>query len=277
MSPRSLGVALALITLSVVIAPAHADGPEPLRVLFVGNSYTRFNDLPRMVRRISREVPEGRPVRTTRLTEPGFSLRRHWERPAARAELESDDYDVVVLQGNSLSPLEAPGELREYVNRFASLASEHRARVVLFETWARHEDHLLYRRRAELDGPDAMLARIEQVYLQLGEELHVPVAPVGRAWRAATQALPHARLFRADGTHPSVAGSYLSACVLYGTLTANDPRQTSWRPTPLGRRRAIQLRELAASAMTATPSGPPESDVHDPALAAPAASATLPP
>ena len=273
MSRRSLGVALALITIGAAIGPAHADRPEPLRVLFVGNSYTRFNDLPRMVRRISREVPEGRPVRTTRLTEPGFSLRRHWERPEARAAIESDAYDLVVLQGNSLSPIEAPGELREYANRFAALATTHQARVVLFETWARHEDHLLYRRRAELDGPDAMLARIEQVYLRLGEELHASVAPVGRAWLAARRALPRARLHRADGTHPSVAGTYLSACVLYATLTTNDPRQTSWRPTPLGRRRAVQLRELAANAVTA----PEPPAVHDPGLAEPESSATLEP
>lgn len=246
MSRRSFGLALALITFGVAIGPAQADPPEPLRVLFVGNSYTRFNDLPRMVRRISREVPEGRPLRTRRLTEPGYTLQRHWDRGRAHRHIETGRYDVVVLQGNSLSPIEAPGELRESVGRFSDLAGEHGARVVLFETWARRENHRLYRRSEDLDGPDAMLDRIERVYLTLGEELHAPVAPVGRAWHEALRALPRARLHRADGTHPSIAGTYLSACVLYATLTANDPRQTRWRPHPLGPRRASRLRELAA-------------------------------
>ena len=246
MSRRSLGLALTLITIGVAIGPAHADPPEPLRVLFVGNSYTRFNDLPRMVRRISREVPEARPLRTRRLTAPGYTLQRHWDRGRAQRHIESGRYDFVVLQGNSLSPIEAPTELRESVSRFAGLADENGARVVLFETWARHENHRLYRRSEELDGPDAMLDRIERVYLTLGEELHAPVAPVGRAWHEARREVPRARLHRADGTHPSIAGTYLSACVLYATLTANDPRQVRWRPHPIGRRRASRLRELAA-------------------------------
>ena len=247
------------ILVGAVIGVGHADRPRPMRVLFIGNSYTRFNDLPRMVRSISEAVPGGRPVVASRVTGPGFSLRRHWEHPELHTQIAEGDYDALVLQGRSLGPIEAPQELREYAVRFAQHAQSHGARIVLFETWARHQDHRLYRGQ-DVHTPDEMLARIEQVYTSLGDELSAPVAPVGRAWGQARTALPRTALHRPDGTHPSVAGTYLSALVLYTTLTGRDPRQTSYRPYPLGRRQTHRIRELVAATfqLEGEPDGAPD-------------------
>ncbi len=236
---------------------ARADRPRPLRVLFVGNSYTRFNGLTHMVRRISESIPGGRAVRPSESTRPGWSLRRHWERARARRRIADGGYDAVVLQGRSLGPIETPDELRDYANRFAAHAQAHGSRVVLFETWARREDHLLYRHSTVRD-PGEMLARIEAVYGALGRELGAPVAPVGRLWAEARRALPETSLHRDDGTHPSVAGTYLAALVLYATLTGADPRACDYRPHPLGRRQATGIRELCGPRVPVDASGQPD-------------------
>lgn len=244
-----MSLGLALLGLASIPARSRADRVHPIRVLFVGNSYTRFNDLPRMVRHISESVPGAAPVWSSAITEPGYDLRRHWERQRARRRIEEGSFDAVVLQANSLSPLEAPDELRTYATRFAEHARAHGARVVLFETWARRDDHLWYRRENGVDDPEEMLTRIDTFYTDLAARLSAPLAPVGRAWARAHHDLPDTSLHRRDGTHPSVAGSYLSACVVYATLTGRDPRGATFRPHPLRREIAERIRELAAAAV----------------------------
>ena len=61
------------------------------------------------------------------------------------------------------------------------------------------------------------------------------IAPVGLAWKAihddivAANGVPTAPgnmfydLYTNDGSHPSLSGSYLSACVMYATLTGHSP------------------------------------------------------
>ena len=94
-----------------------------------------------------------------------------------------------------------------------------------------------------------MHAEVSQVMEQLAVRLEAPLAPVGSAWLVARREDPTLALHRADGTHPALAGSYLSACVLYGTLTGRDPREASYRPYPLSRARARRIREIAAAAL----------------------------
>ena len=48
--------------------------------------------------------------------------------------------------------------------------------------------------------------------------------PVGEAWRVAWKKDPRPALYGPDGFHPSVAGSYLAAAVMFQRLTGRDPR-----------------------------------------------------
>lgn len=48
------------------------------------------------------------------------------------------------------------------------------------------------------------------------------VALAGEAWRLSRATHPEIQLYQADGHHPSVAGTYLTACVFYLTLFHHD-------------------------------------------------------
>lgn len=245
---RVWSVVVALVALTLAVEARASDGERPMRVLFIGNSYTRFNDLPRMVERLSRSTTEGPRLRTRRETRGGFDLANHWRRRRVRARIAYGGFDAVVLQGHSLSPVRQPDRLEEYARRFFAQTSSAGARLVLFQTWARHPRSRVYR-RYQIEGPSAMLERIDAVYGRVGQELEVPVAPVGLAWQRAQRELPGVRLHRRDGTHPDVAGTYLSACVLYGTITGVDPRQASWRPWGMPEQEAVRIRALAGSVL----------------------------
>ncbi|MBW2463739.1 MAG: hypothetical protein JRH11_18960, partial [Deltaproteobacteria bacterium] len=83
-------------------ADADADADANLRVLFIGNSFTRFNNLPRMVRLLLDADGVGPPARVRFETRTGATLRRLWRSPEVRTEISTGDYTHVVLQGHSL-------------------------------------------------------------------------------------------------------------------------------------------------------------------------------
>jgi hypothetical protein len=53
------------------------------------------------------------------------------------------------------------------------------------------------------------------------------VAPAGQAWQAVVTANPGIVLWQSDGSHPTPAGTFLAACVLYtrvfGPCPLNGP------------------------------------------------------
>ena len=69
-----------------------------------------------------------------------------------------------------------------------------------------------------------LIDRIRPAYVSVGNELNSLVIPVGLAFERAYAKRPQIRLHKAfDGTHPSLLGTYLAACVvfqsIYGTST----------------------------------------------------------
>jgi hypothetical protein len=223
--------------------------PHEFRALFIGNSYTRSNDLPRVVERLARSVPGGPTLSAQRVANPGWDLTRHLRSATTLREVEVGGYSHVVLQGHSLSALEHPAELETSARGFRDAIQLTGARTVLFETWARRPGSALYRRELE-GGPIAMQARITDCYERLSSELGVGVAPAGRAFLLAQQRLgPELPLFRSDGHHPSATGTYLAAAVLYTAITGHDARAATYRPPSVSPARARALLEVAWSSV----------------------------
>jgi sugar phosphate isomerase/epimerase len=237
--------------LPAVLGRARNPDPRPLmRVLFIGNSYTRYHDLPEMVEDVAESAIEGPRIESFSVTRMGATTRRHWIHREARMRLAYGHYDAVVLQGHSMAITDAQAEeTREYTARFAETAHRVGTRVVLFETWARREGHPVYRRGEAGCNPQEMLRRIDGFYGELGARLGLSVAPVGRAWIRAIERMPDATLHERDGTHPALMGTYLSSLVLYGALTDHNPRTVRWQPYPITMQDAERLQSVAAESL----------------------------
>src|SRR5207253_4614148 len=76
----------------------------------------------------------------------------------------------------------------------------HGAKTVLYLTWPRQ------------NAPQSQETIVNAVEA-IAQEIGAAVVPVGRAWQIAMRQAPGLELYVADGSHPSVAGSYLAACV----------------------------------------------------------------
>jgi hypothetical protein len=65
-----------------------------------------------------------------------------------------------------------------------------------------------------------MFARDQDMMLSVGNEVGIPV---GLAYHEAYRQRPDIKLQVYDGNHPSVAGQYLAACVVYASLYGRSP------------------------------------------------------
>ncbi len=184
--------------------------PHPLRVLLIGNSYTYFNQMPKMLEAISRSLPGGRPVSTTMIAPGGMTLARHLRDGQVARTIKKGQFDIVVLQEQSTRPIEDKERMYEAVRKFHTATSASKTRLVLFTTWAR--EHL----------PKTQVL-ISKAYTGIARELGVTTAPVGPTWRALRKKKAAMKLYNKDRSHPSPEGSYLTACVLYATLTGKSP------------------------------------------------------
>ena len=242
-----IGLCLALSLPGEVLASRTSAGvSESLRVLLVGNSYTRFNMLPSLLHRVAAAVPNGPQLTVDSVAHGGYTLRRHWLKREATAQIRRGHYTHVVLQDHSLRAIDRADEMARYVARFDELISQSGAKTVLYETWARGENSTLYRTRPELGSPLDMLGRIAEAYDALAQERGAGLAPVGDAFMLARTRLPQLPLYRADGAHPTLQGSYLAACVLYRAITGLDPRGTTYTPYGMSEDEAQVLRAFAA-------------------------------
>ena len=108
-----------------------------MRILFLGNSFTFFNDLPDMVAEIlNAEV--GRNLRG------GAYLSQHLDEadelcPITRKLLTEETWDYVVLQDQSRGPIEHSEDFRRAVDALCPMIRAAGAKPILYETWAYEE------------------------------------------------------------------------------------------------------------------------------------------
>lgn len=218
----------ALLLVGALSASGQAP-PAKLRVLFIGNSYTYFNDLPGLVERLS---AADRPIEARSVIEGGATLEQHWSVGLALKRIQQGGWDFVVLQEQSGRPVLDRPRMFEYASAFDAEIKKHGGRTVLFLTWPRQS-------RPELQP------QITQAYEQLARELGAEVAPVGPAWQKVSQRNPNMELYLPDGAHPSLAGSYLGACVFLAVFYGDRPAKPLPPIGPLSPEAAQYLQDIA--------------------------------
>ena len=183
-------------------------GSAPLKVLFIGNSFTARNDLPGLVARLA--IARGKTLQHRLISAGGASLRTHWNAGEALKAIQGGQYDHVVLQEQSTLPVKNAKRMHENVRLFDEAIKAAGAKSVLYMTWARG------------DAPESQQA-ITDAYAGIGRELGAAVVPVGLAWQRFLGEHSRPALHDRDQSHPTLAGSYLAACVFLAVLFQVSP------------------------------------------------------
>ncbi len=181
---------------------------ERTRVLFIGNSYTYTNDLPGVVRSMAKAA--GLEVEVAERTAGGATLAQHAADAATLQTIAAGEWDYVVLQEQSQTPLfNRPGMFAAARQLHAQI-QQSGAKTVLYMTWARE------------NAPQTQ-AGLSRAYRELAGQLGAEVAPAGEVWQSLRARQPRLRLYNADGSHPSPAGTHVAASVIFAEIFGLSP------------------------------------------------------
>jgi len=184
---------------------------DTINILFVGNSYTYFENMPHMVSLVSDNAKTK--LVTKKSVVGGAKLSEHWlgQKGLKTQELiKKGHFDIVVLQEYSMGSIKEADSLVKYSKLFCNLIKENGAKPYLYMTWAREKI------------PQYQEV-INKVYYDVADENDAVIVPVGKAWEFAMELRPNIKLFDDDGSHPNQLGAFLTACTFVGAILGNVP------------------------------------------------------
>ena len=191
------------------------------KILFIGNSYTYYHDMPeRIFAPLAKE--KGFDFEVQAVTHGGYKLEwfadpENEEGKRLRSVVEGRHYDCIVLQDHSLSTIQDPGAFFGGIRSLKALLEDKTDKFVLYGTWARKPgcDTL---EQIGMTNPE-MTRHIAEHYDEAGQRFGMTVAHVGKAFEAYRAAHPDAELYFVDLHHSSELGSTNAAEVLLDAIT----------------------------------------------------------
>lgn len=218
-------------------------------ILFVGNSYTYVNDLPKLVKDIA--LSKGDSV-TTDLSAPGgYTFQNHCTNATTLAKINSGLFDFVVLQEQSQMPSFPPSQVATdvypYAHQLDSLIHKANscATTVFYMTWGRkYGDASNCSAYPPICTYSGMQERLRESYMSMADDNNALVAPAGMSWNSSWSTDSSINLWQADNSHPSLEGSYLTACTMYSTIFRKSP-VGAFIPTGLDTLTAAFLQDIA--------------------------------
>ena len=202
---------------------------RPSSAIFIGNSFFYYNNsLHTHFMRLIRSGDAGYKWRGTSVTISGSGADWHdvgsYFRPNAIGAYTFDDdnnvifnkidrlFDLAIMMDCSQCPVhpQLKSAFVDSVRKHSETVRRNGAVPVLFMSWA------------YADRPE-MTAELAEAYTRAGNDNDALVVPVGLAFAKSVQRNPALNLYAADKRHPSMAGTYLSACMLYAALLRKSP------------------------------------------------------
>ncbi|MBO6297302.1 MAG: hypothetical protein J6N53_00530 [Lachnospiraceae bacterium] len=173
-----------------------------MRTLFIGNSHTYFNDMPKLFRDICAE--NGIDMQVTMLTKGGMGLDYHADNEQTRFNILFGNYDYIILQ-HVAHPMGEFSVMEKATDQIMEWIRQTNAKACLFMTWTK-------------DGDESGQPEMSACYRQLADKYGCLLAPVGEKWWEHIHQFPEIDLFYKDRRHASADGSCLIAKTIFETL-----------------------------------------------------------
>ncbi len=198
-----------------------------MNILFLGNSYTFFNDMPKIFEKLA--CDNGREVKAFSVTEGGINLYKFTDEKAEVNKelnklLAEQKFDVCFMQDHSLVPVQNSGLFISGVVILYRKIKQYIPNVYLYETWGR--------KRISEENPDVwsvdegMTKGLLRIYGDGADMLGIKLSTVGESFYKLHNAVPSIELYEEDCSHPSYKGSCLAALTHYYTAFGEFPENT---------------------------------------------------
>lgn len=221
------------------------------RVLFIGNSYTYYNDMWDLFTNAGESL--GYTITADHVTQGGYYLDQYLN---TKDEFgikmlqcfAKNSYDAVFIQEQSTCAIQNYDRYEAAVKALDDQIRANGAKTILYQTWGRQEGSptLLALGWTNKSMTEDLIA----AYDRAADTIGAAVSPVGAAFYDVYTAHSDIELYDPDTTHPSLAGSYLAALCHLATFTGADVREVTY-DAGLGDETASVLREAAYAAVFA--------------------------
>ena len=157
----------------------------------------------------------------------GYTLEDHYASTASFNKIISNTWDYIVLQEQSQRPsFPIPSAFMNGFLNLKSLIKQHRpcAQITSFITWG-HENGDVQNCpiNPAVCTYEGMQNLLTDRYMNTSSLHDSEVTPVGAVWKYIRENHPSISLYQSDGSHPTMAGSYLAACCFYTSLFRKNP------------------------------------------------------
>jgi hypothetical protein len=216
------------LTLCLLLLSFAAFSQSKKKILFIGNSYTYVNNLPQILYDLAMMTNDT--IIFDSSVPGGSTFQTHCTDTSCLRKIKSQQWDYVVLQEQSQTPSFPPSQVQTdcypYAKRLDSLikANDSCTQTIFYMTWGRkYGDAANCSIYPPLCTYAGMQQRLRESYLEMADSNKTFVAPAGAAWRNCRIADSAINLYQTDYSHPSIEGSYLTACVFYASIYKKSP------------------------------------------------------
>lgn len=235
-------------------ATANSEKIGTLNILFIGNSYTFMHSMPQMIINIAASDPKNAiELNVQSITIAGARLKEHWKDGTAAEVLKHRQWDFVILQDQSNWTTEQGGARNNYIyaSKLKKIAHDINPKSIItfFKTWPKKKGSEWYSNPSMKNHTISykyMRNAINHKHSSIVKKLGVQIVPISDYWLYIHDNNLTVDLYEPDGSHPSIAGSYLNALIFYRYFTASKLRDVTYIPPYLQQKTAIQLRQIAA-------------------------------
>lgn len=225
-----------ILIISAVLLCTVLNAQSTKKVLFIGNSYTSYNNLPKMIADAASTT--GDTLIYDSHTLGGYSLKVHSQNNTVYSKMRSNTWDYVTVQAQSQEPSFPLQQVRTETFPYAKILCDsirqiNKCAVPLFYmTWGRKNGDARNCPFAPwlctYEGMDDSLYSRYMYMANVNEGL---VSPVGRIWRYLRTNHASINLYTSDESHPSPEGSYAAMCAFYTLIFKKDPTAITFNYT----------------------------------------------
>lgn len=180
---------------------------DNISVLMMGNSHTALNSLPSILETLLRINEPTKTVKVERIPASGF-LVDHASSNQVLNNIANGNWTHVVLQGQRYSQSFQVQYPVDGALTLIDAAQNANAIPIMFPEWA------------QLNAP-LETDYIHNIHAGIAQNTGACVAPIGYAWERALDIDPEITLHAEDGNHANLAGSLLTALVIYESITGH--------------------------------------------------------
>lgn len=242
MSARYVGIAEICTSLHLqnaiefreMLIHAKPDKYNEQKVLFIGNSYTYYNDLYKVFDGICKN--QGINITTHKVTKASAVLNDYLDTTNPKYTeivnyLKNNDYNFIFLQEQSSRPITSPAAFEKSVGDLIKLIRSYNkdATIVLYETWARALGNEFYKENPTYTYQQ-MERELYESYKKVAEKYNCVLSLAGVATYYGYNAELNFSLYQNDLTHPSPEGTYLAALIHAYTCYQIDPLDVTYVP-----------------------------------------------